>query len=123
MNIVAFILSLAVAALGIMGMLFPTRLAETGKLFLRPGGLFVAAAIRITLGAALYLAAPASRAPGTLMALGIFIIITGFITPLFGRERASRMIDWWTSKGPAFMRLWGALASILGLFLAYAVMP
>ncbi len=123
MAIVALVLSLSVAALGALGLLSPMRLIDIVQHFQSLAGLYAAAALRVILGLALFFAAPASRSPKILRILGIIILAAGLITPLFGLERAHRLMDWWSGQGVMVMRVWAALALALGLFLAYAVTP
>ena len=123
MTIVALVLSFFVAALGALGLISPMRLLEIVRQFQSQTGLYAAGAFRVVLGGALFFAAPASRAPRVLRILGIIILVAGLFTPLFGVERVHRLMDWWSTQGAMFMRVWAALALAFGLFLAYAVAP
>jgi hypothetical protein len=64
------------------------------------------------------LAAAASRAPRTLRALGLIVIIAGLATPWFGVARALAVMSWLTSAGPLLMRLDASVGMALG-FLVY----
>ena len=77
----------------------------------------------LLMGAALFFAAPASRAPGVLRTLGVLIFVAGVITLFFGPERFRGLVDWWSAHGPRFARIWAALALVLGVLLAYALVP
>jgi hypothetical protein len=123
MALVARTLSIMVAVLGGIGIVAPASLLAFAGLFLSPAGLYAAAAIRLVLGTALVVAAPASRAPKTVRVLGVVIIVAGVVTPLVGVERARAIVEWWTAQGTAFMRAWAGVALAFGLFLAYAVAP
>jgi hypothetical protein len=123
MAIVALVLSLFVAALGALGIVLPMRLLSIIRQFQRPAGLYAVAILRVVLGVALLLAAPSSRLPQVVRILGIIIFVSGLITPLFGLERFRRLLNWWSARGPAFMRVWAGFALAFGLLLAYAVDP
>jgi membrane-bound ClpP family serine protease len=123
MKIVALVLSLFVAALGALGLLSPMRLLHIVRHFQSPVGLYAAGALRVILGGALFFAAPASRAPKVLRILGIIILVAGLFTPLIGVERVHRLVDWWSTQGAVFMRVWAAFALAFGLLLACAVAP
>jgi len=123
MAFVALILSLFVAALGAVGIVSPTRLLGFIRQFQRPAGLYIAAFLRIVLGVALFVAAPASRSPEVVRIAGIIIFVSGFITPLFGLDRFRRILNWWSTRPPAFQRVWAGFALVFGLLLAYAVVP
>ena len=123
MALVAFVLSICIAALGALGVVAPKRLMAVVRSFQSPAGLYATAAIRLVLGVALVFAAPGSRAPGFIWVLGIVIFVAGLVTPVVGLERFRHLLDWWLARGPGFARVWGAVAFVLGLLLAYAVAP
>jgi len=123
MAIAALILSLFVASLGAVGVVSPDRLLAFVRQFQRPAGLYAAAILRVVFGAALFHTAPASRSPQVVRILGIVILVSGLITPLFGVERFRRILKWWSARPPAFQRVWAGFALLFGLLLAYAVIP
>ena|SRR5262245_35254714 len=123
MWIVAFTFSLVVAALGALGVVAPGSLGAVVATLLTLTGLYVAAALRIVLGAALFVAAPASRFPRTFRVIGIPIVVAGLATPLVGVERARAIVEWETARGLMFMRIPATFALALGLFLVYAMAP
>jgi hypothetical protein len=106
MKIMALALSLFVAALGAAGVVSPPKLLGIVRRFQTPVGFYAAAGIRLVLGAALWLAAPSSRAPEAVGIAGLIIFVAGLITPFLGFDRLSRAMDWWTARGPVFMRAW-----------------
>ncbi len=123
MALIALTFSIVVAVLGGVAIVDPTVLLTISRPFLSPAGLYAAAGLRFVLGTALFLAATASRAPKTLRILGVVIVIAGLVTPLVGVGRARAIVDWWTTQGTAFMRLWVSVALAFGLFVAYSVAP
>lgn len=123
MNHVALVLSLLVAGVGALGVAAPARLLDLVRRFQTPRGLYFAAAIRVIFGVALFLAAPASRAPGVIRILGAFTAAVGLVTPAFGLARYRRLLDWWSSRGEGFVRAWAAVALVFGLLLVYALFP
>jgi hypothetical protein len=123
MAAVALAVSLGVAALGALGVASPEALLGVVGAFATPIGLHAAAAIRLVFGAALFLAAPTSRAPSTARILGVTIFVAGLLTPFIGLERITELLDWWSGLGPGFLRAWGAVAFAVGLLLAYTVFP
>jgi len=123
MTAVALVLSLAIAALGLVGVISPQRLVDVVRRFQSPTGLCVAAALRLVMGATLYVAAPSSRQPAVLLVLGVFVFAAGIATPFFGVDRFRRLLDWWTARGTGFLRAWAAFAFAFGLLLARALVP
>jgi hypothetical protein len=122
-NILAAVLGLAIAVLGVVGIAAPSVLLELGQSLQTPSALYIVAAVRIMFGVVLVWAAPGSRLPGTVHVIGIIIIVAGLLTPLFGLEFAQAMLTWLSSHGPLFMRAWASLAVAFGGFVVYAVAP
>jgi hypothetical protein len=120
---VAMVLCLVVAALGAVGVVSPGALLRIAHYFQTSLGLYAAAALRIVLGGALWFAAPGSRAPRLIRAIGLLVLVAGLVTPLFGVERFHGILDWWSARGPAFMRAWAAVVLAFGCTLAYGLMP
>ena len=120
-NLLATVMALLIAAIGVVGVAFPSLLLEFGQALQTPSALLVAAAIRIVLGALLVWVASTSRMPRTLRVIGILMIIGGVLTPVFGVERFQEILSWFSSQGPLLMRAWASIAIVFGLFLAYAV--
>jgi hypothetical protein len=121
-NMAAFILSLFIAGVGALGIAAPSHLLGFVRRFESPPGLFISAAIRILLGVTLLFSAPASLYPWAIRFLGIIFLVVGLLTPLIGINRFRRLLDWWSSQGYVFIRIWAGFALVLGLFMAYAVM-
>ena len=118
-----FFICLGIAAMGVLGLIAPDRLVR----FIRSGqttaGLYFATALRLVLGVALFSAASSSKAPGLLLIVGIVFIVTGLATPFIGIERFRAVLDGWSALGSGFIRAWACYLLVLGLLLAYAVVP
>ena len=123
MRLLALLVALLMALIGLTGIVSPETLADVGRHAVTPVGLYVVAAVRIGIGIILLLAAPVSRAPRTLRIVGIFAIIAGLATPLVGVETSRRVLDWWLAQGFVCVRLLAGIAVVLGGFLVYALAP
>jgi hypothetical protein len=123
MSTVALILSMLMVALGILGFVSPHRLADLARSFLTPGGLVLAAVIRILFGVVLVFAAPTSRASEFVRVIGIISVVAGVMVPLLRVDQHRKILDWWVDRGSGFMRIWSAVGLVLGLVLAYAFIP
>jgi hypothetical protein len=121
MTLIALFISLAIAALGGLGMVFPQKMIAFAHLFESRSGLWAAAVLRIVFGMALYQSAATSHAPDILYPLGIFIVAAGCATPFIGVARTKALIAWWEARGLGFVRAWAGFALALGLLLAGAV--
>lgn len=84
-----------------------------------PAGLYAFAVGRIALGFVFVFAAPASRAPRLVRALGFIVIFAGLMTPVFGVARALAAIDWMANAGPFLMHIDAVFGITLGAFLLY----
>lgn len=123
MKIVAFFLSLFIAAMGALGAASPAMLVSALRRFASPAGIYALTAIRLATGTAYSLSASASRIPGALRTLGGLSIVSGVVTPLVGTERFRTLLAWWSARGISFMRAWSLAALATGLFLAWSTAP
>jgi hypothetical protein len=121
MRFVALAFAAFVTVVGIFGVFAPARLLATSHIFATPIGLAVTTAVRLIFGAVLFFVAPDSRAPEALHVIGGLVFVFGLITPFIGVTRSRRWLDWWSARGPNFMRAWAAVAIVFGSFLVYAV--
>lgn len=123
MAFVAFILGVLTALAGAVGVVAPGALAAVALAFRGPLGLWSAAAVRLLLGAALFVAAPASRAPLAFRALGAATFAVGVLTPFIGVERFDGLLEWWAALPPWTARTWSACAAAVGAAIAYGIVP
>jgi hypothetical protein len=121
MQLVALALSVLVALSGALSFIAPVRALDIARVFDSRGGLYAIAAIRLVLGAVLFLAGPGSRQPGVVRVFGVLIGVAGIITPFVGLDRQRRLLNWWSARGLGFQRAWAAVGFAFGLFLVYAV--
>jgi hypothetical protein len=123
MTLLSVALSGFVAILGAIGIVWPTTLLGIARFFGTASGLYAAAALRIVFGAALFMAAPGSRAPRALRVVGVLIFVGGLITPLIGLERARAILDWWSAQSSVFVRAWAGFALAVGSGLLWTLLP
>jgi hypothetical protein len=123
MRIIAFTISLLVAALGAVGVVSPESFLSVIRRFGSPAGLSAAGALRVVLGASLYFSSVASRITRFIRWLGLITFFSGLITPFFGVRRFRRLLAWWSTRGFVFLRVWAVSALGMGLLLAWAVAP
>jgi len=116
-------MGIAIACLGIVGVVAPSLLLEFGKSLLTEHGLYAVAALRVAFGLLLFFGARLSRMPQALRVLGVVIIIAGIITPLFGVERSTTALDSFASHGLVFVRVVAIFAVAFGAFIVYAISP
>jgi len=120
---IARAVSLVPIVLGAIGVVAPAELVSIARLFESRSGLYIAAAIRILLGAVLVLAASGTRAPLAVRIIGAVIFVAGLLTPAVGLDRARAILEWWVAQGPVWTRGAGAVAVAFGCLLAYLLAP
>lgn len=123
MALLALLFSIFIAAIGAIGFVSPTKLFHFVRKFQSTAGLYLAAGFRVVFGSALFFATDRSRAPEVMRLVGIIVLVSGLITPLFGLDRFRRILNWWSMHPPAFQRAWAGFALVFGLLCAYAVAP
>ena len=123
MSFVSLALGLSVAVFGILGLAWPESLAAILRQAQTPAGLYLGASSRVVFGISLLLSASTSRAPDTLRALGLLLLVAGLVMPFFGLEVFRSGLEFFLSLGHWAARAWGCVALGFGLFIAYAVAP
>lgn len=119
----AMVVGIVIAALGFIGLLSPDTYVRLGAIWESSAGVFTIAAIQLVIGIVLILAAPASRSPFGLGALGVLATIEAVLMPMLGHGRAHAIAHWWTHQSPSFLRLWGLLELAIGVLIVCAVAP
>lgn len=121
LKIVATLMSLSIAGLGILGLVAPDVLLEFGRSLLVPPALYGVAAVRVAFGALLILVATQSRMPRTLRVIGAVIVVAGILTPLFGIERIGEVFGWISAQASFLVRAVAVLPLGIGLFFVFAL--
>ena len=85
-------------------------------------GFYTAVIVRLVLGSALIIVAPASLFPIVFQVLGVIAIAAAIALLLMGRERMRRFIAWFSERFSApIIRLWLLFGVAFGGFLVYGV--
>jgi hypothetical protein len=123
MRVAALLVAFFTIIVGIAGLVSPDSLTAVRRLyFATPARLYTAGALRVAMGIVMILAAPTSRAPKTLRALGAVMCLQGFAAALFGVDRSRAMMEWETMQGTAILRVGAAVALAAGSFMVFAIM-
>ncbi|MCC6763503.1 MAG: hypothetical protein IT293_02475 [Deltaproteobacteria bacterium] len=123
MAFIAFTLGTLTLVIGTIGVVVPSWIAALAIVLHGPFGLGLAAAVRLALGAALFMAAPQSRAPVAFRALGAVTFAAGILTPFMGVERFDALLDWWAALDPWLARTWSGCGAVVGGLIAYGIVP
>jgi hypothetical protein len=122
----AFIIGVAVGAVGLVGALVPDVLFAIAQQFRTAPSFLALAVVRVAVGLVLFTVAPVSRLPLSLRVLGAVVVIAGLTTAaagLFAMGPTRAAIDWWFSQNRWLLRLTGTALLGLGGFIAYACVP
>jgi len=111
----------AVTAQGVFGLAVPDLLLALLRAIQTPPVIYLAAVVRVAFGIILVLAAPASRTPLALRALGALIVVGGLISPFYGEQFGHAMLDWWQAGGPPLIRAWAGFSLVLGVLILWSV--
>ncbi len=117
------LLGVFIVLMGAWGVLAPARITDFVNRFGSPSGMWIAALIRLVLGLALWFAAPHSRAPIVLQALGVVAIVAAVAIPFMGAERFRALVDWWGKLSTGAQRLWSLVAVGFGALILWALLP
>ena len=81
--------------------------------------LYLAVGIRLLLGVALIVAAPASLFPLVFRVIGVIAILAALALPIMGIERIRRLVGWFAALPSLALRLWLVFGFAFGAFLVY----
>ena len=121
MRRIAQLFAVLMMAFGALGIVLPDIFFESVQAVQLPPLLYLAAAIRVVVGVVFLLVARQSRFPGTIRALGFFVIVAGLLTPFVGAQVLQVVLAWWQTGGPLLIRLVGCVVMIVGASIFYAM--
>ncbi len=115
-------IGVAYVLLGISVAIAPERLLSVD--WGSRSGLYVAAVIRLVVGAVLILAAATARFPRTFRVIGTLALVAGLVLPFVPIAFWSELTRWWTVDHVSLFRAYVAAGATLGgVFIAYAASP
>ena len=120
---VVLLAGVSLGAFVIFGMLFPVRLLHViEQLMAAAWGIVFAVGIRLALGLALLVAAPAARYPLAFTVVGWIAIAAAVAGAGLGRRRLQRFTQWWIDRfARTGIRAWLIIALAFAAFLIYGV--
>jgi hypothetical protein len=122
-QIVILALGVAVCAMSLWGLFAPVKMMKlVSGIIVKDWGIHFAVIVRLLLGAALIIAAPASRFPEIFQFLGWLAVIAAIAIVFMGRERMRRFVGWFDRLSPAMIRTWLLFGIAFGALLIYGVM-
>ena len=122
MKAIALLIAALMVLLGLTGVLWPEGLMQLATYSFTATGLYVAAAVRVVLGALLFIVARATRTPKTVRVIGLLILVAGIATALIPVERAQLMKDWWIGHGPNTLRIAACVPLVAGIIIGISAL-
>lgn len=107
---------------GLYGVIWPVGPINFVRYWRSKSAFWFAATLRLILGMALWVVAPASRAPFALQVIAVISIVTGISLPLMGFSRYEALLIWWQQQTSLFVRTWCLVAMAFGVFLLWSVL-
>lgn len=111
------------ACVGAWVVLQPRGLVDFADLFLTPAGLWFAVALRLVVGALLWIAAEGSRTPRIFRVLGALFVLSAIALPAVGLERMQRLASWGAGLADPTLRAVGLVVVALAAFIAWSAWP
>jgi hypothetical protein len=120
MTALVVLVGLVIAGIATAFLAEPGRLRALLRVLLHKRWLQALTALRILLGMLFVIAARDTRLPLLVLTVGILFIVAGVAIPLLGEERVQGFAGWWRARSDTTLRLWAALAALLGCLLVWA---
>lgn len=112
--LLALAVALFIFVMGAWGVFAPGSIFAFISGWSSKSGFWLAILLRLCFGLALWFAAPDTRMPALLRALGALAIVLALVLPLIGYARFERVLEWWMGHSAFVMRLWSLLAMAIG---------
>jgi len=123
MRLAALALAAVIVLVSAVTLVVPDRRMAFEIALMDRAGFLVIAALRLAIASILIFAAPHSRAPRVVRALGIIVLVAGLATPLFATDPGQAIVSELVNAGPMVMRSNAVVGLALGGFLIYALRP
>ncbi len=120
MTFIVALAGLIIFGIGLTILFSPTRMRWALKNIITRRTMPVFSIVRIGFGIVFVLAAPSTRLPGFVWALGLLFILSGVSLPIVGFDRLRKWADWWEEKPDGTIRGWSLLVILLGALLVWA---
>ena len=122
-QIIVLVIGVTIAVLAGWGIFAPEKLiAFVTSTMDKYWAMYTAVIVRLVLGSALIIVAPASLFPIVFQALGVIFIVAAIALVLMGRERIRRFLAWLSERFSAqIVRLWLLFGVAFCGFLVYGV--
>lgn len=120
MTWIVALVGLLILAGGLLMLTVPNAIRGSLQMFIDRRLMPVASLVRVVIGIFFVLAAPSTRLPIFVWAIGLLAIVVGVSMPIVGFRKVEGWATWWLKKSDSVIRRWSLLAILLGALLAWA---
>ena len=120
MTWIVALVGLLILAGGLLMLTVPNAIRASLQMFIDRRLMPVASLVRVVLGILFVLAAPSTRLPIFVWAMGLLAIVAGVSMPIVCFRKVEGWATWWLKKSDGVIRRWSLLAILLGALLAWA---
>jgi hypothetical protein len=121
MPILAKLIGILIAALGIVYLVSPKVMQQFIAFFEKEKRVYIAAVCRFIFGIIVLLAATEARFPGVAVILGLVFLLGGVIIFAVDTEKMKALLKWYQECSPLVLRLLAVFIIIFGVLIVYAV--
>ena len=111
-----------IVILGLWGFFAPRSIAVFVRSWSSVGGMWLAIALRVMFGGALWFAAPLSRTEFVLKLIAGLAAASAVVIGIIGLPRFSGLIERWLDLPPIAVRAWCLVAIFVGAFVFWSTM-
>ena len=120
MSLVVGLVGLCILLVSVAVLVHPSRLRVWLAVFLSREWIGIASLARVVVGIVFIVAAPDTRTPTFVVALGIAFILAGIAMPLIGVFKTIEQGRWWMNRSDGTLRGWALMAGALGAAIVWA---
>ncbi|HKP93077.1 MAG TPA: hypothetical protein VJS88_04205 [Chthoniobacterales bacterium] len=120
-KVILLLIATLMVLLGLTGVLWPEGVMQLAMYSFTPGGVWVAAVVRVAIGALLFIGAAAARTPKTVRLIGLIILVAGIAGALLPAERAQLLKDR-IVRGPDALRIAACFPLAAGIFIGLSTL-
>lgn len=120
MVILVKLFGLIIVVLGVIFMIRPDAMKKYIAFWVKGKRLYAGGILSILIGIIALLAASQCKLVWFVVLIGILALIKGVLLFALGPEKWISKLNWWTTRSPAFLRLYSLMPITIGILLIYS---
>ena len=121
MLILANVIALAIAAMGLIIAIRPDILKKILNFWKEGKRAYLAGVMRLVFGVIFLFAAQGCKFPALIFTIGALALIGAAVIFLVGPDKIKPILGWWEKKPPLVIRIMGTAAFIIGALIFYSI--